>query len=78
VLGINTALHTTAGLAAPVLMGKIVQSAATPDAGYNLGFIIAGVVALAGGLVALLLLRPEADLTRLASAAPLKVAPDAG
>jgi MFS family permease len=78
VLGINTALHTTAGLAAPVVMGKIVQSAATPDAGYNLGFIIAGVVALAGGLVALLLLRPEADLTRLASAAPLKVAPDAG
>ena len=78
VLGLNTALHTTSGLIAPFFMGKIVQAAAIPEAGYNLGFMISGAIPIVGAVIALLLLQPEADLKRLASLHQAKTSPEAG
>ncbi len=55
-LGITTAIHSTAGLIAPALTGYI-----------NAFMLMSGIVA-AGGFIALLLIRPEADIARFAAA----------
>jgi MFS family permease len=70
-LGVNTAFQTTAGLVAPLLMGWLVDHAADATAGFQQGFLLAGVLASAGGAVGLLLLRPESDVNRLGSAPAL-------
>ena len=49
-LAISTAVSTSAGLLAPYVMGSVVQTAATPLAGFNTGFMICGVIMPAGGL----------------------------
>jgi MFS transporter, ACS family, D-galactonate transporter len=61
VLAINSAVGTSAGIIAPYIMGSIIEGAATPAGGYGLGFVICGFVTLAGGLIGLLFLRPEAE-----------------
>jgi MFS family permease len=66
-LGANTAFQTTAGLIAPLLMGWMLDGAASPAAGFQQGFLLAGGLALAGGVAGLLLLRPETDACRLGS-----------
>ena len=78
-LGANTAFQTTAGLIAPLLMGWMLDGAASPAAGFQQGFLLAGVLALVGGVAGLLLLRPETDAYRLGSAPVLvEAAPAAG
>jgi len=64
-LGTNTAFYTTAGLIAPFAMGWILQNAASQAAGFEQGFLVAGLLAIGGGALGLLLLRPESDLKRL-------------
>jgi MFS family permease len=67
-LAIFTAISTSAGILAPYVMGDVVERAATPLAGFNTGFVICGVIMLAGGIVAMALIRPERERTRLADA----------
>jgi MFS family permease len=60
-LAIGTAIATSAGLLAPYVMGTVVETAATPLAGFNTGFMICGVIMLVAGLVGMALIRPERD-----------------
>ncbi len=69
-LGINNAVATSAGLIAPYVMGSVVQSAlaggATAAQGYEHGFFICGLVALACGLIGAVFLRPQSTLAGFA------------
>jgi len=71
-LATSGAFYTLAGIIAPFVMGKVIQDAATPAAGYEFGYLIMGCLMIAGGLIGLLFVRPEADRKRLAQfATPL-------
>ena len=61
-LGITNSIHALAGIAAPVSMGAIVDIATDPVAGFQTGFLIAGAFVAAGGVIAMALVQPEADL----------------
>jgi MFS transporter, ACS family, D-galactonate transporter len=63
-LAIGTAVGTSGGLLAPYVMGSIIESAATPLDGFNTGFIICGIVMLIGGIIGMMLIRPEHDAAR--------------
>jgi MFS transporter, ACS family, D-galactonate transporter len=60
-LAIGTAIATSAGLLAPFVMGSVVETAATPLAGFNTGFMICGAIMLVVGLIGMALIRPERD-----------------
>jgi len=62
VLGINSAIGTSAGIIAPYLMGSVIEGSASAAQGYINGFVICGIVNLIGGLIAVLFLRPEREL----------------
>ena len=68
-LAIATSVVTFAGVLAPRIMGSMIQNASTPIAGYEQGYVILGILLLAGGLIGLLFIRPEADRKRLAARA---------
>ena len=72
VVSIFTGIFTTAGLVSPAVMGYAVQWGETVVEGYRNGFIVLGIVALAGGLIGLWLINPERDRSR--SSADLRVA----
>ena len=67
-LAIGTAIATSAGLVAPYVMGSVIQNAATPLDGFNLGFSICGWIMLAGGALGIALIRPEREAVRWAGA----------
>jgi ACS family D-galactonate transporter-like MFS transporter len=69
-LAIGTAVSTLAGLLAPFVMGNVIETAATPLAGFNTGFIICGIIMLIGGLIGMALIRPERDAVRGAKLLP--------
>ena len=66
-LGITNSVHTLAGLCAPYIMGLIVDVGANPEAGFRAGFTYAGLSVAAAGLIAALLIHPQADLRRFQS-----------
>ena len=66
-LAITTSFVTLAGVLAPLIMGSLIQDSATPNGGYEKGYVILGVLLLAGGIIGLLFIRPEADRKRLAT-----------
>ena len=66
-LAITTSIVTSAGVLSPLVMGSIIQNAATPIEGYETGYVILGLLLLAGGIIGLLFIRPEADRKRLAA-----------
>ena len=68
-LAITTSVVTFAGVIAPFAMGAIIQNAPSMLVGYEKGFSILGSLLLAGGLIGLLFIRPEADRKRLAARA---------
>jgi hypothetical protein len=68
-LAITTSIVTLAGVIAPLAMGAIIQNAANPVAGYERGYVILGALLIAGGVIGLLFIRPEADRKRLAARA---------
>jgi MFS family permease len=61
ILGINSAVGTSAGVVAPYLMGSVIEGAASALEGYSLGFSVCGVVTLVGGIIGLLFLNPESQ-----------------
>jgi ACS family D-galactonate transporter-like MFS transporter len=66
-LAINNAVATSAGLIAPYVMGSVVQNAgASPAEGYAHGFFICGAVALVCGVIGMIFLRPQSEVTRFA------------
>jgi MFS transporter, ACS family, D-galactonate transporter len=65
-LAIGTAVGTSAGLLAPYVMGSVIERAATPLAGFNAGFIICGIIMLAGGCIGMALIDPGRESLRLA------------
>ena len=65
VLAIGTAFITSAGVLAPHVMGDIVEKAATPVDGFFRGYTIIGAIMFAGGLIAMLFIRPEREAERL-------------
>jgi MFS family permease len=69
-LAIGTAISTSAGLLAPYVMGSVLETAATPLDGFNTGFMICGLIMLAGGIIGTALMRPERETTRWASGMP--------
>jgi MFS family permease len=73
ILGINSAVGTSAGILAPYLMGSVIEGAATAAEGYSLGFSICGVITLLGGVIGLLFLNPEAQRARLAILKPAAI-----
>jgi hypothetical protein len=68
-LAITTSIVTLAGVIAPLAMGAFIQHAATPLAGYERGYVILGALLIAGGVIGLLFIRPEADRRWLAARA---------
>jgi MFS family permease len=74
-LAIGTAVSTSAGLLAPYVMGSVVETAITPLAGFNTGFMICGVIMLVGGIIGIALMRPERETTRWAREIPEAAVP---
>jgi hypothetical protein len=70
-LTIGTAIGTLPGLLAPYVMGSVVENAATPLAGFHLGYSICGAVMLLGGIIGALLMDPEREIGRLGGIAPM-------
>ncbi|MGV9316581.1 MFS transporter [Streptomyces sp. NPDC003691] len=69
VLAAVTAVYGVGGFVAPLVLGGIVEGAATKAAGYATGFTLVGVVLIIGGLVGMLLINPERDAAKLAAVA---------
>ncbi len=73
VLGAFVCVYSLAGVLAPSIAGFLVGHAGTnAGSGYNLVFIATGFLVIAGGLLAVLLIHPERDATRLATISPAR------
>jgi MFS family permease len=70
VIAIYGAIYTLAGIAAPFVMGSVIQRGATPIEGYLTGFSINGVILIISGLLGLLLLWPNTERARLMRMSP--------
>ncbi len=69
VISIYGAIYTLAGVAAPFVMGSVLEDAATPLEGYLAGFQILAAILIAAGTLGLLLLWPNSDRARLSARA---------
>ena len=67
-LGISNGLFSTAGLVAPWLMGHIVDIGPNPAQGFRDAFLFAGLLIVAGGALAMILVHPARDLARFKEA----------
>jgi MFS family permease len=65
VIAIYGALFTLAGMVAPYVMGRVIQGASGPLAGYLTAFTINAVILVVSGLLGLLLLWPDTERARL-------------
>ena len=65
VFGIVAATGTLPGLIAPVLSGRLIDVAATEQAGYSTAFLVSAVIMLLCGTFAAAAIRPERDVARL-------------
>jgi MFS transporter, ACS family, D-galactonate transporter len=61
-LGVTNSIHTLAGLCAPLLMGLLVDINRDPIAGFRAGYVYAGTLVAVLGVLAAVLIDPEADL----------------
>lgn len=66
-LSIQNSIASIAGVAAPVVMGRLIEtSTGSLASGYEHGFAVTGVLLILGGIVGLLWVDPERSLARLA------------
>ncbi|QPF84669.1 MFS transporter [Bradyrhizobium genosp. L] len=65
VIAIYGALYTISGILAPMVMGGVIQHAATPIEGYMTGFTINAAIMAGSGVLGLLLLWPNTERARL-------------
>ena len=65
-LAISNSAVGLAGVLAPLVMGRLVDAIPSPTLGYEEGFVVLGMLLVAGGVVAMLFIRPESDRTALA------------
>lgn len=65
-LGTSYALAAVAALLAPTVTGRLADTAPTPAAGFTTAFDLAGLLLIAGGLIAMATVKPDRDRTRLA------------
>ncbi|WP_322515374.1 MFS transporter [Rhodopseudomonas palustris] len=72
-LAIYGALYTLAGIIAPLVMGSVVQNAASLNEGYLTGYMINGAVMVVSGLLGLLLLWPDTERARLLNEQPARI-----
>jgi sugar phosphate permease len=63
-LGITNSIHTLAGLCAPWVMGRIIDVSDNPATGFRNGYVSTGVMVIALGSLAAILIHPRADLRR--------------
>lgn len=63
-LGIWYAVVSVASVVSPLLTGFMVDTAPTPLAGFGMAFDVAGWLMVAGGLVTMLIVRPDRDAVR--------------
>jgi Sugar phosphate permease len=63
--GCIIAVYSVAGMVAPYMLGLIVDSAATPSAGYAHGFLVVGITICVFGVVGGLMLNPARARVRL-------------
>lgn len=74
VMSVVIAVSSIGGLAAPLALGRIIDSADTLAAGYSHGFVVLGIVVVAGGVIAALTTNPERDAERFRRAAGMEPA----
>ncbi len=67
-LGASYALAAVAALLAPTVTGRLADTAPTPAAGFTTAFDLAGLLLIAGGLIAAATVNPDRDRTRLSPA----------
>lgn len=61
ILGVFAGLSVTAGIASPVITGRLLDLAATPEAGYTTAFLLSGILLAVAGALFALLVHPERD-----------------
>lgn len=69
-LGATNSIHTLAGLCAPLVMGLVVDFGEDPEAGFRTGYLYAGALVCVLGVLAAILIEPQADLRRFHRTAP--------
>ncbi|MEV5609674.1 MFS transporter [Streptomyces sp. NPDC052225] len=80
VLGVLTSVYALGGILSPLVLGGMVDSAATVTAGYEHGWLLTSGLLVTGGVLAALFCRPERTARRLgvpeapSGAAPVPVA----
>ncbi|MEU5397903.1 MFS transporter [Streptomyces sp. NPDC005963] len=67
VLAIVSAVFSLGGVITPLVLGRVVDAAATPADGYTTSFVIVAVTMVIGAIVALLTVNPERDARKLAA-----------
>lgn len=65
VIAIYGAIYTLAGMIAPIVMGSVIESAATPLQGFLFGFQILATILMTSGVLGLLLLWPNSERGRV-------------
>ncbi|MGW7413931.1 MFS transporter [Streptomyces sp. NPDC054863] len=65
VLGALVAVFALGGIVSPLVLGRIVDGAATATAGYANGWLVTAALLLVTGVLAALFMRPERDARRL-------------
>jgi predicted MFS family arabinose efflux permease len=65
-LAITNSAVGLAGVLAPLVMGRLVEATPSPALGYEEGFVVLGLLLVAGGVVGMLFIRPEIDRKALA------------
>ncbi|MEU0407655.1 MFS transporter [Streptomyces griseorubiginosus] len=70
VLGALAFVYALAGVLSPLTVGRVVDTAASVDAGYRAAFLLTAALLAVTGLLAVWRLRPERDGRRPAGGAP--------
>ena len=65
VMGVIVAVYSMGGVVAPIVLGGLVDAAATPLDGYVTGFVTLGVVMIVGSVAGTLLIHPDRDARRI-------------